>query len=174
MLRSPLISCWSTDVRSSLPGTGFLLSSATLLILPSRAEYHPVSSKLIPSWGTWKGLTSAWISNMKSCPGVDRVYNNRWRWQKWNWWAPHKLIVWELLLWAWLHTGLDICKSISENHWVPTSIDGKNEEGQRNWGKWPNFIPFYGKIEGKRRKRGQKMRSLDSITNSMDINLSKL
>lgn len=90
MLRPPLISCWSTDIRSSLPGAGFLLSSATLLILPSRAEYHPVSSKLIPNWGTLKGLTSAWISNMKSGPGVDRVDNNRWWWQKWDWWAPHQ------------------------------------------------------------------------------------
>ena len=30
------------------------------------------------------------------------------------------------------------------------------------------------KIEGKRRRRWQKMRSLDRITNSMDMNLSKL
>ena len=30
------------------------------------------------------------------------------------------------------------------------------------------------KIEGKRRKRRQRIRCLDSITSSMDINLSKL
>ena len=31
-----------------------------------------------------------------------------------------------------------------------------------------------GKTEGKRRKRWQRMRWLDSITDSMDINLSKV
>ena len=31
-----------------------------------------------------------------------------------------------------------------------------------------------GEIEGRRRREGQRMRLLDSITNSMDMNLSKL
>ena len=35
-------------------------------------------------------------------------------------------------------------------------------------------ILMLGKIEGKRRKGRQRMRLLDGITNSMDMNLSKL
>ena len=35
-------------------------------------------------------------------------------------------------------------------------------------------ISMLGKIEGKRRKGRQRMRWLDSITESMDINMSKL
>ena len=31
-----------------------------------------------------------------------------------------------------------------------------------------------GNIEGRRRRRRQRMRGLDSITNSMDVNLGKL
>ena len=34
--------------------------------------------------------------------------------------------------------------------------------------------PMVGKIEGKRRRGWKRMRRLDSITDSMDINLSKL
>ena len=35
-------------------------------------------------------------------------------------------------------------------------------------------IPMLGKIEGRRRKRQQRMRCLDGITDSMDMSLSKL
>ena len=39
--------------------------------------------------------------------------------------------------------------------------------------KTPN-LSLLGKIEGRRRKRGQRIRWLDSITELMDMNLGKL
>ena len=36
------------------------------------------------------------------------------------------------------------------------------------------YLPDAGKIEGKRRRGQQRMRWLDSLTDSMDMNLSKL
>ena len=39
---------------------------------------------------------------------------------------------------------------------------------------WLGKIPMLGKIEGRRRRGQQRMRQLDGITNSMDMNLSKL
>ena len=35
-------------------------------------------------------------------------------------------------------------------------------------------IPMLGKVEGQRRRRWQRMKCLDNITNSMDMNLSRL
>ena len=35
-------------------------------------------------------------------------------------------------------------------------------------------IPMLGKVEGRRRRGRQRMRSLDGITDSMDVSLSKL
>ena len=51
---------------------------------------------------------------------------------------------------------------------MKTPILGPSDAKSRLIGKDPNA----GKIEGKRRKEWQRMRLLDSITDSMDMNLS--
>ena len=53
---------------------------------------------------------------------------------------------------------------------MKTPILGPSDAKSRLIGKDPNA----GKIEGKRRKEWQRMRWLDSITDSMDMNLSRL
>lgn len=69
------------NIRGSLPGAGFLLTSAALLIPPSIVGDHPVSSHPI-QLETFKRLTSAWILRMEAGPGADRVDNHRLKLQK--------------------------------------------------------------------------------------------
>lgn len=45
----------TTSIRGSLPGAGFLLTSAPLPLLPSRVGYHPVSSYPIQAPSTTRG-----------------------------------------------------------------------------------------------------------------------
>ena len=57
------------------------------------------------------------------------------------------------------------------------TASGKHQScvsAQNPWPFAPFVLPLLGKIEGKRRKGQQRMRWLASITNSLDMNLSKL
>ena len=45
---------------------------------------------------------------------------------------------------------------------------------QQHWHCFPCELLILGKIEDRRRRRQQRMRQLDGITDSMDMNLSKL
>ena len=99
-------------------------------------------------------------------------------------WAPKNWCFWTVVLEKTLERPLD-CKEIQPVHskgnqsWI---FIGRTDAEAETSILWPpdakNWLIaktlMLGKIEGRRRRGQQKMRELDSITHSMDMNLSKL
>ena len=99
-------------------------------------------------------------------------------------WAPKNWRFWTVVLEKTLESPLD-CKEIQPVHpkWNQSWIfigrtDGEAETpilwppDGKNWFIWKDLM--LGKIEGRRRRRQQRMRWLDGIIDSMDMSLSRL
>ena len=99
-------------------------------------------------------------------------------------WVPKNWCFWTAVLEKTLESPLDnneikLVNPKGNQSWIFT---GRTDGGAETPILWPpdvkNWLirkdPDPGKIEGRRRREGERMRSLDGITNSMDVSLSKL
>ena len=115
---------------------------------------------------------------MYGCEGCTIKKVERWRIDAFEQWCWRRLSrnSWEFL----------DCKEIKpvhpkgNQHWRFTGRTDAEAEAPILWlfdGQWADSLEktlMLGKTEGKRRRGWQRMRELDSITNSMEMNLSKL
>ena len=106
---------------------------------------------------------------------IDAIYGESWTIKKAEHWRIDAFALWwwrrlSKVPWTSRRSNQSILKEINPEYSLEASILWPPDVKSQLIGK----DPLLGETEGRRRRGRQRMRCLDGITNSMDMNLSKL
>ena len=131
----------------------------------------------------WPPTQSRKMNELEDCKGLySQSYgfssNHVWMWELdyKEGWALKNWCCWIVVLEKTLKSPLDYkeIKPVNSKRSQPWIFNERTDAEAETPILWPSDSKMLGKIEGRRRGGQQRMRWLGGITNSMDMNLSKL